>query len=193
MASERFLFVSVGGLVLVLVDILGRVGLPRRIIPLLLMLTVPMGVITWMRMADWELGGTLRTREYERQPHFHNAIRDQVIYTLLPKRQYAEAESLAGTIPRDYAAAALTAAVNAGRAFREREEGRASEATDPHADGAYCQEVASLRKALTSGYTHIVRERDISYNNLLRSIERQAEFRYADYPRICDGAATAGH
>ena len=194
MASERFLFVSVGGLVLVLVDILGRVGLPRRIIPLLLLLTVPMGVITWMRMADWELGGTLRTREYERQPHFHNAIRDQVIYTLLANRQYAEAESLAGTISRDYAAAALTAAVNAERAFREREEGRVSEATDPHADRAYCQDVASLRNALTSGYTHIVRERDLSYNNLLRSIERQAEFRYADYPRICDDStATAAH
>lgn len=194
LASERFLFVSVGGLALVLVDVLGWVALPRRILPLLLLLTVPMSVLTWTRMADWELGGTLRAREYERQPHFHNAIRDQVFYTLLPNRQYAEAESLAATVSRDYAATTLTAAVNAERAFRGREEERAAEATSANTDHAYCQTVASLRQALTSGYAHIVREADLSYNNLLRSIERQAEFRFADYPRLCGGsAATADH
>ncbi|SBT04540.1 conserved membrane hypothetical protein [Candidatus Accumulibacter aalborgensis] len=193
MASERFLFVSVGGLALVFVDVISQIGQPRWIVLLLLLLTVPMGVITWMRMGDWESGRSLHAKEYERQPHFHNAIRDQVIYTLLPNHQFADAESLAKSVPRDYGAAALVAAVDAERALAEWKESRETKLTDFASGQAYCQKVASLRQTVATGYARIAREKDISYNNFLRSIERQAKFRFANSTRTCAYRAAATH
>lgn len=65
LASERFLFVSVGGLAIVLVDLLGVLAQPRRISALLLLITVPMAMVTWHRVAEWEFGYLLHAREYE--------------------------------------------------------------------------------------------------------------------------------
>ena len=190
MAGERFLFVSVGGLALILVDLLGCLAQARRIVALLLLITLPLAAITWNRLADWEFGYQLHAREYERQPGFHNAIRDQVFYVLLPKRQYAEAESLAGSIARDYAAAALLAFIDAERAFAAWNDGRATGSPASEASRSYCLALASLRRALTTGYAQIPSEHDLSYNNLLRSIERQTKLRVADDAKACGDATT---
>ncbi len=190
MAGERFLFVSVGGLALILVDLLGCLAQARRIVALLLLITLPLAAITWNRLADWEFGYQLHAREYERQPGFHNAIRDQVFYVLLPKRQYAEAESLAGSIARDYAAAALLAFIDAERAFAAWNDGRATGSPASDASRSYCLALASLRRALTTGYAQIPSEHDLSYNNLLRSIERQTKLRVADDAKACGDATT---
>ncbi len=189
LASERFLFVSVGGLALILVEVMGHLAQPRRIISLLLLVTIPMGVINWTRVGDWEFGNTLRAREYERQPDFHNAIRDQVLYALLPQQQYIEAESLARNVPRDYGAAALAAAVDAERAFTAYSESRKAGPPTVDCTRAHCLAVASLRHALSLGYARIPGERDLSYNNLLRSLERQMKFRYADAAVLCPSVA----
>jgi hypothetical protein len=192
MASERFLFVSVGGLALILVDLMGSLAKPRRIMTLLLLITLPMAAVTWIRVGEWEFGYQLRAKEYERQPGFHNAIRDQVMHVLLPKRQYAEAETLARSIPRDYATAALLALVHAERALVAWNDGREAGAPSSDATRSYCLATASVRQAVAAGYAQIPSEHDLSYNNLLRSIEQQIRFRFANYAQVCsDGAATA--
>ena len=191
MASERFLFVSVAGFAIVLVDVMGYLAQPRRIVTLLLLISVPMAMITWKRVGEWEVGATLRALEYERQPEFHNAIRDQILPVLLSKQRYLEAETLARRVPRGYGAAALLALVRAESAFtawnKEREAGPPSTASR----NTYCLALTSVRQALSVGYAQIPGERDISYNNLLRSIERQTKIRFAHAPELCEAIAAA--
>jgi hypothetical protein len=185
MASERFLFVSVGGLAIVLVDVMGCLAQPRRIIALLLMISVPMALITWKRVGEWELGTTLRALEYERQPEFHNAIRDQILPVLLSKQRYLEAETLARRVHRGYGAAALLALVHAESAFTEWDKSRAAGPPTPASGLTYCLAMTSVRHALSVGYAQILGEPDVSYNNLLRSIERQTKIRFGYAPGIC--------
>ena len=183
MASERFLFISVGGLAIVLVDVMGCLAQPRRIIALLLMISMPMALITWKRVGEWEFGTTLRALEYERQPEFHNSIRDQILHVLLPQRQFEQAEALARKIPRDYATAALLNAVQAERTFAG--DGHGSAYASSVANNSYCQAVAAMSQVVAYGYLRIRTEKDVSYNNLLRSIERQMEFRHGKATSIC--------
>lgn len=183
LASERFLFVSVGGLAILLVDVLGVLAQPRRIIALLLLITLPLAMSTWLRVAEWEFGYFLLAREYERQPGFHNAIRDQVLYVLLPKRQYDEAEALARSIPRDYAAAALVAFVGAERALTERNHDLGEGLAIDDSTRRYCLAITSAQRALSAAFSQIFSENDLSYNNFLRSLKRQIELRHADSRR----------
>lgn len=185
LASERFLFVSVGGLAIVLADLLGVLAQPRRISALLLLVTLPMGMVTWHRVAEWEFGYVLHAREYERRPGFHNAIRDQVLYDLLPKRQFAEAEALAKGIPRDYASAALVAFVRAEHALTANGEDLGRRRAIGDSTHGYCLAIASARQALSAAFSQIVSERDLSYNNFLRSLERQIGLRHADVAGTC--------
>lgn len=185
MASERFLFVSVGGLTLILVDLMGRLAQPRTILAVVLLIAVPMGMLTWNRVNEWELGYRLLAMEYERQPGFHNAIRDQVLHVLLPQRQYAEAEALAEGIPRDYAAAALVAFVRAEHVLTARNDDVGEGLAISDSTHSYCLAIASARQALSAAFSQIVSERDLSYNNLLRSLERQIELRHANVALSC--------
>jgi hypothetical protein len=182
MASERFLFVSVGGLAIVLVDVMGCLAQPRRIIALLLMISMPMALITWKRVGEWEFGTTLRALEYERQPEFHNAIRDQILHVLLPQRQFEQAEALARKIPRDYATAALLAAIQAERTLAGFGPGSAF--APAIGSSGYCP-VTATSEAVAVGYLRIRSERDVSYNNLLRSVERLMEFRHGGATSAC--------
>ena len=99
--------------------------------------------------------------------------------------------SLARRVPRGYGAAALLALVRAESAFtawnKEREAGPPSTASR----NTYCLALTSVRQALSVGYAQIPGERDISYNNLLRSIERQTKIRFAHAPELCEAIAAA--
>jgi len=118
MASERFVFVSVAGLALVIVDLFGRIQRPTIIAAGLLLIVLPCAVQVWARQADWESHARLWEREYQRQPDFHNAIRDRIVYVLLPEQRYAEAMTLARTVKRAYASDVLLGLVDTEQSYR---------------------------------------------------------------------------
>ena len=182
LASERFVFVSVAGLSLVMVDLFGRIGRPRMIIVSLLLLVAPCSALVWARVADWGEGSTLLSREYDLQPSFHNAIRDRIVLTLLPEQRYEQAYALAREIPAPYVADALVKLVTAERIDRQVRGAAAqlSEEANHEAQQRKCEAVSALRTAVSLFRQKIAIEPDVSYNNILRTLDRELEFRYAE-------------
>lgn len=182
LASERFVFVSVAGLALILMDILGRIP-PGRGIILLLAIFLPCAVITWERVDDWEYPSTLREHEYERLPNFHNAIRDHVLYTLLPKQQYGEAEYLARKIRNPDISNALLALIDTDRNYRLLGNWRAADKAVELA--TFCRSLHALRDTLQTSRAALRYEPDYSYGNLLSSLNKEIEVRYETLEKRC--------
>ncbi len=185
LASERFLFISVAGMSLILIDLLGRIENRWKAIGIVLFLVLPCAMLTWRRVSEWEFGRDLMKVEYARQPEFHNAIRDHVIYTLLPAKQYDEARRISLRIKREYAVEALLNYIRTEEAYKiYRDETNERDALDS-ARLEFCIGVSMLRLSVEKGYQFIVTEKDISYNNLLRSLERQLDQRFGESKRVC--------
>jgi hypothetical protein len=184
LASERFAFVSVAGLALLLIDLCGHIGKTNRIAALLLAIVLPCAIAVWLRVGEWESTSSLNEREYVLQPNFHNAIRNHIVFVLLHEKRYAEAEDAARKVQRAYAAEALLRLVSVERAFRKL--GTDHGATVGDRDRAeFCSTVSNLRRALHEGYRALPSEADVSYSNLLRSLDRQLQSRYADERKMC--------
>jgi hypothetical protein len=187
LASERFAFVSVAGLALVLVDLLGSLSSPKKIGGLMLVIFVPCSLLVWSRIDDWGSRKTLLDHEYALQPGFHNAIRDRIGFTLVPEKRYAEAAVLARQVPRSYAAEALLALVDAEQAFRQMSDARYS--AGGNGDVAFrqdfCIAVLKLRSARRNGYAQIPHEPDVSYNNILRSLDQRLKYLDGDAKGMC--------
>lgn len=190
MASERFVFLSVAGLGLAWIDLGLRMGVPARwIATVSFFVAIPMSVSVWSRVQDWESGIALMDREQAIQPGFHNVIRDEIAYRLLPEKKYEEALALAARVSRPYAADALTALIVTHRSYREMKDapnskgGQFEDALVRH----FCLSVGQLKTALARGFAEIRREPDITYNNLLRTAEHTLKYQYADEKRLCGG------
>lgn len=184
LASERFVFMSVGGISLILIDLFGRLQ-PRVVMMLLLSIVIPCAIVTWDRISDWEYSITLRELEYERLPNFHNAIRDR-IDTLQWRGDEAsirEAEQLAKKIKRSYAGNALLAQLATAKSYRQL--GKWSIQETPKLMADFCINIAALRKALAAGHDAIRHEPDLSYNNLLISIEWEIKYSYLSAEQHC--------
>ena len=186
MASERFVFVSVAGLALAFIELLGCLGDPRRITLVMMILVIPAAAVIWARIPDWEYNSMLTAREYARQPVFHNAIRDRIMSGLLPEQRYVEARELAQRLLRSYARNAIAALIDTESAYRRLDGvvlagvGRTSSSQDD-----FCAAVAALKLTLAHGYASIPSEPDITYNNLLRSLQRQLDYRYSVSTVVC--------
>jgi hypothetical protein len=188
LASERFGFVAVAGLALVLVDFFGRLDRPRMIGGLMIVIVVPCALLVWSRVDEW--GGSrsiLLAHEYALQPAFHNAIRDRIGFTLLPEKRYDEAAVLARQVPRAFASEGLLAFIETEQAFRRLSDARSvtvgSEDTLLRQD--FCRAVLKLRLAKDKGYALIPEETDVSYNNILRSLDYVLKYRFADAKLWC--------
>lgn len=187
LASERFAFVSVAGLALVLIDLFGCLRSPKIIGGLLLVIVVPYALLVWSRIDDWGSRKTLLDHEYALQPGFHNAIRDRIGFTLVPEKRYAEAAALARQVPRPYAAEALLALVDAEQAFRQMSDARSSAGGkgDIAFRQNFCIAVLKLRSATRNGYAQIPHEQDVSYNNILRSLDQRLKYLDGDAKGMC--------
>lgn len=188
LASERFVFVSVAGFALLFIDIFGRFARPEVILLALLAIVPASAVIVWSRVHEWELGTAMLAREYERQPGFHNAVRDHIVFTLLPQRRYEESEVLSRKIRRSYATDALLALVATERTYREMTEAgsEAAGVYDRDLQRRFCSAVSDLGAATLVGYRSMKGEADISYNNILRTLDKLAYYRFGDSKRLCD-------
>lgn len=187
LASERFVYLSVAGLALLIAEICGHVPRTRSVTIAIVVVVVVSGAIVWQRVGEWEYGHRLLELEYERQPTFHNATRDRIVVTLLPKQRYAEAAELARQIDRDYARDALLSFIATERMFREFDHRFSGglRATDASGRKEFCDAVFGLTAAIDSGRAFIAREPDVSYNNILRTLERYRDQRYGDWKWMC--------
>ena len=183
LASERFVFVSVAGLALVMIDLFGQIGRPRMVGAVVAFVALPSAVVVWDRIADWgEPREVLMSREYKLQPDFHNAIRDRIYFTLLPEKRFEEAAELARKLPRLYARDALLSLVDADQAYSELAVAKSVTSVTEFGTSQqkFCRAVASLRSAVRNGYAHMPDEPDVSYNNIFRMLEKELKNRYGD-------------
>ena len=192
LASERFVFVPVAGLALVLLELFGRMGRPKIIGGLLLLIVIPCALVVWSRIDEWGSRKTLLDREYELQPDFHNAIRDRIGFTLLPEKRYVEAETLARKVPRLYASEALLSLVDAEQSYRQMSDAKGG-ASDKETEALrlnFCGAVVKLQSATRNGYANIPAEPDVSYNNILRTLDQILKYHFADAKTLCVGGIT---
>ncbi len=188
LASERFVFVSIAGMSILLIDLLGRIANPNRIMVLLIVVAMPSAAIVWSRVAQWEDSHRLLAREYELQPYFHNAVRDRIVYVLLPGERYVEAEVLARQLPRSYAENALLALIETERVYQRMTKARYAQKQDFDESvfrADFCSAVSALRSTVDLGYSQMRSEYDISYNNILRTLEQWLKLQYGDSKRLC--------
>jgi hypothetical protein len=185
LASERFAFVSVAGVALILIDLCGRIGEPNKIAVLLLIVVLPSALIVWSRVGEWEYRNTLLEREYALQPEFHNTIRDRIGFTLLPEKRYAEAAALASQLPRPYAVDVLLALIDTEQAYRAMRDpsGLASDTAALRQN--FCRAVTRLRSANSNAYARIPQEPDLSYNNILRTVDQALKLQFGDEKQLC--------
>ena len=187
LASERFDFVPVAGLALVLIDVCGRIVSPRRIAALVLLIVLPSALVVWARVDEWESRKTLLDREYVLQPGFHNTIRDRIAFTLLPEKRYSEAVALARQLQRPYAADALIALIDTEQVYHAMRDARGlaegMEAVNLRQN--FCNAVKRLRAAIANGYAHTPTEPDVSYNNILRTLGWGLKYQYGDEKFMC--------
>lgn len=179
MASERFVFVPVAGLSLVLIDLFGRLSNPMEITRLLLAIVLPCSAIVWLRLAEWgDFPNYLLFREYDMQPGFHNAIRDRIVFRLLPEGRFAEAEVLALRIDRTYVSEALVALVRTEQAYLQMKASALSNSDAEEVKQCFCEVASKLEGARRNAYVYIQKEPDVSYNNILRTIDARLKFSY---------------
>ena len=187
LASERFVFAAVAGWALMLADLLSRIARPPVIVGFLLAIILPCFLLVSARVADWGHTQTLLSREYEMQPRFHNAIRDQIVFKLLPEKRYVDAAMLARQVPRSYAADALLALIDTEQAYRRMSDARSELSADDSSaiKQGFCRAANVLASAVQSAYARMPDERDVSYNNILRTFEWKLKYRYGDANTIC--------
>jgi len=154
---------------------------------LVLLIVLPSAALVWSRVADWGDSPALLNREYKLQPAFHNAVRDRIVFTLLPEKRYEEATVLAQKVPRSYAAEALLSLIGLEQVYRRMSETNSATVSDESETvrQEFCNSVAGLKVTIRNGYEHIPNEHDVSFNNILRTLDRQMKFRYADAKNIC--------
>lgn len=187
LASERFVFVSVAGLAFVAIDFFSRLASPVKLGGLLILFVVPSALLVWARVGDWEDGRRMLVREYSLQPHFHNAIRDKIVLTLLPNKQFEEAATLARSLERSYATNGLLSLIATEQAYLWMRDVRSSGASEEVAASrqSFCNSVSKLQFAIRDGYEQMPTEPDVSYNNILRILGRQLHYQYGDSQSMC--------
>jgi hypothetical protein len=186
LASERFVFVSVAGLSLLLIDFLGRMTKPGVIGACVAALVLPCTLVTWQRIDAWDgLGNALLDAEYRYQPEFHNAIRDRILFTLIPEKRHDEARTLSKRLRRDYGVDAMLKMIDADLAYAPFRERSPSEIDDGDAAPKFCETSARLRESIAAGRKRMLTEADISYNSILNMLERAQKFRFGNEKLIC--------
>ena len=187
LASERFVFASVAGFALLLVDLFLKIRSYRFILTFMLVVSSAAAYPVWQRVQEWEYAYPMLLREYERKPTFHNAVRDQIVFVLLPHRRYSEAAILAEQVQRPYAVKALIALIAAERAYREFSDASVGgvRSDSPALRGSFCDAVAAMRQASRAGYSAMANENDVSYNNILRTLDKLESQRFADAKSVC--------
>lgn len=187
LASERFAYLSVAGVAMLFAEACGRSCRARSVLCAMVLVVACSASIVWPRVGEWEYGHRLLELEYERQPAFHNAIRDRIVATLLPLERYEEAVDLARQVERDYARRALLSFIATERIFREadRRYPGGLRAADSAARQDFCDAVSHLTAAINSGRARTAHEPDVSYNNILRTLERYRDLRYGDAKWMC--------
>lgn len=169
LASERFIFVSIAGFSLIAMDFVHRARFSRQALAAFLAVAVSFGSIVAHRVSQWEFGSDLYANEKNRHPDFHNVVRDETLFLLLPAQQFEEAIRLSGTIERGYARDAMIAYISFDRRYQEI-HGKSEVGGD--AVNAWCNAYRVVVDRLAIGFSHIRAEPDITYNNFLRSLDR---------------------
>jgi hypothetical protein len=183
LASERFVFVSVAGVGVLFADLLGRMTRPRALLALLIL---PCVFATWTRIGEWGgLGNALLDNEYRHQPDFHNAIRDRILFVLIPEKRHDEARALAKKLRRDYAVEAMLLSIDADLAYEPFRNHSPSEASASGAGPKFCEASARLGKSIDAGRKRMRTEADISYNSILNMLERARKYRFGNEKLIC--------
>ncbi len=188
LASERFVFVSVAGLSLGLIDLLGRIDNTKKIIVMVLVIVLPCAATVWSRIGEWgDLPVNLILREYELQPSFHNAIRDQIVIGLLPQRHYDQANALAGQLQRPYVSEALLALVVTEESYQRMHGARSDKSggEDAVLRQNFCEAADRLRAATRNLRVHLKDEPDVSYFNIRDSLDYALRFSYGDARVMC--------
>jgi hypothetical protein len=95
---------------------------------------------------------------------------------------------LARQLPRSYAENALLALIETERVYQRMTKARYAQKQDFDESvfrADFCSAVSALRSTVDLGYSQMRSEYDISYNNILRTLEQWLKLQYGDSKRLC--------
>jgi hypothetical protein len=176
LASERFVFVSVAGLALVVIDVLGRFTKPRTVGIVVAALFIPYSVATWLRIGQWGIIGIydLVNIEYEYQPNFSMAISTRISPRLVLAQRYGEARALAIRLGRPYAVDSMLRYIDAHEAYTPLRKLSTEDAVRPDLKDVrmrFCAESIKLRESVRKGSALLRSEPDITYYVVMKTLE----------------------
>jgi hypothetical protein len=110
---------------------------------------------------------------------------------LLPEQRYAEATEWASKVQRPYAEELLLSLIATEQSYRQMTEVAQSDEKRNAAVNrlVFCGAVVKLQAARLKASDYILSEPDVSYNNILRTIDTQLKQRYGSAKIICAYAA----
>jgi len=163
LVSERFLFLAVLGLALIIIDALLRLRVPRAAIWLLFMVVVCWSATSWKRLWDWETIPALREAEQWNSPDFHNTKRDIILFECNNRKNYTRSLELAASLPRDYQRDLLLSVIE----YREEYE---KYRDVPGALDLMCRLAADVDQKLRIALGKTIKEPDVSFHNIPASV-----------------------
>ncbi|MDR1368033.1 MAG: hypothetical protein LBJ76_04885 [Candidatus Accumulibacter sp.] len=175
LAGERFVFVSIAGLSLMGVDILGRFTKPRAMGIAVAILIFPCMAITWMRIDEWGRDGIydMLDIEYGYQPNFHVVLSDRISPRLMLAKRYGEARSVAQGFKRPYAADAMLRYIDTHEAYTPLRKLSTDETMKPDLKDLrekFCVESGKLRESIRRAREQLRTEPDVSYYYIIQSL-----------------------
>lgn len=185
MASERFVFVGVLGAALIGVDLVRRAlpsnaGMASASVALAGLLLTGL----WMtsdRVSDWEWPNTLAERQYQATPHYFNGVRLYLAHTFPATISYDEAEAAVAKIDRADAKPLMTHWIRVRQALPSLRSG-GMKGVD---ESGVCADVLALQQEIEREFRKIRVEKDLAYNNLLRTLERDLELNFPNLLTRC--------
>lgn len=180
MASERFVFVPVAGIALLLATGFRIGSRPQSLAGLASVLFAAFAVVTWVRLGDWRSPQSLFEHEYRRQPANYIAVRDYVLFNLLPAdpvRAHEVIDGVSRADAREILSLLAKVTLEKHRAERSGEP--------PEATSSYCRTVGRLLVLQEAGRRRLRTEPDLPFSNLLRSVDRHLYYALGNPQRRC--------
>ncbi|MDR1163943.1 MAG: hypothetical protein LBM17_08950 [Candidatus Accumulibacter sp.] len=180
MASERFVFISVAGLSLLVIDFLGRFEKLRTVCVVLAALIIPCAVVTSLRIGEWGSDGIYDMYDIERkhQPNFHVTVFDRIFPRLVMAKRYEEAKTLAQGLGRPYIVDAMLRYLDAHEAYTPFRKLSPSEAMKPELKNLrenFCEKSGKLHESTQKGREQQRVEHDISFYYTMNVIASMSE------------------
>lgn len=185
MASDRFVFVGALGAALIGVDLVRRM-LPSKVGMALASVALAGLFLSglWMtsnRVAHWEWPNTLAERQYQATPRYFNGVRLYLAHAFPATITYDAAEAAVAKVDRTDARPLLMHWIRVRQALPNLRSGEGAGLEESRV----CADALALQQEIGREFRKIRVEKDLAYNNMLRTLDRDLALNFPSLLTRC--------